>query len=377
MLSKAYQIDQTAQQIFKTFFPTNKWIIREEKPDFYIDYTIETAKESNPAGDRFYVQLKGTEVPKFRKTYLSFNLKTEHLVYYLDCVKQPVYLIEIDVKQKKGYYLFLQKWLATLNDSEWRKQETFTVKIPLNNDLSRLSFFQDDLCNSLLYMRDKWSTSPENAIMYQKQTLEALDPRLNLDFSYNKGEHIIISAKEHVQFNFSVSDKEEVRNGLRDHIEKGTHLRINTEDIIDVEGSCLLKTIIKDKPGFLEIGPNIQEANIRICSKTENKKRIIINTIKGIIRSGTKLAHFEGNFGNELFSLQIDIDRIMQIMTVNFKSDISYWSGMPVHRLPNFDEMLSFYSAINDKNELEFKCYVKSFIVFNQKNSSDLSPGLY
>ncbi len=100
-MAKTREIDTMAQNILRNSIPAS-WFIREQHPDFYIDYFIEIADRSEPSGIIFCVQLKGTKSPRYSNIYKKISLKTKHLAYYLDNVKQPVLVIAVDVKKKKG-----------------------------------------------------------------------------------------------------------------------------------------------------------------------------------------------------------------------------------------------------------------------------------
>lgn len=101
-MANTREIDQMAQKIFGIAIPPS-WLIREQHPDIHIDYVVELADDSGPLGNIFGVQLKGTISPKYSGKFIKFSLKTSPVIYYLDKVKYPVFLIVIDVRAKKGY----------------------------------------------------------------------------------------------------------------------------------------------------------------------------------------------------------------------------------------------------------------------------------
>ena len=94
-----FEIDRMAQNIFNDSLPPS-WLTRKQDPDIHIDYFVEISKESKPSGITFGVQLKGTNSPRYSKNQIKISIKTKHLSYYLDKVKQPIFLVVVDVKKR-------------------------------------------------------------------------------------------------------------------------------------------------------------------------------------------------------------------------------------------------------------------------------------
>jgi hypothetical protein len=125
------EIDRMAQNIFNDSFPPD-WLIRKQDPDIHVDYFVEIAEKESPSGEIFGVQLKGTSSPRYSKNLIKISVKTKHLSYYLDKVKQPIFLIVVDVKKRQGFWFFVQRWAKEeLNDQNWMTQSKIDIKIPL------------------------------------------------------------------------------------------------------------------------------------------------------------------------------------------------------------------------------------------------------
>ena len=118
---QAHQINELAKRIFKNALPPT-WVVNEQFDDYGIDYLVEIgANDGRLTGINLFVQLKGQETVSSTGPHgdISFSLSSKHAEYYLDQVRDmPVLLIVVDVTQKCGWMLFLQRTLR--NDQIWR-----------------------------------------------------------------------------------------------------------------------------------------------------------------------------------------------------------------------------------------------------------------
>ena len=178
------EIDKKAQDIFNDSLPPG-WLIRKQDPDVHVDYFVEIDERSKPSGVVFGVQLKGTNRPRYSKSQIKVSIKTKHLAYYLDKVKQPIFLIVIDTTKRRGFWLFTQKWAKNeLEARNWRSQTKVDIKIPLSNSLTDLDLLGAEIVGAEAFMRDLWPSSIPAAIDYAKESLEILDRRVQVDISY-------------------------------------------------------------------------------------------------------------------------------------------------------------------------------------------------
>ena len=98
-----------SKRIFNNSIPT-EWIIREIKPDYGIDLSIEIVENGNVTGNVLFVQLKGVEKLKIIGDHVSFRLKVNHLRYYMQR-DDPIILVVVDIKDIKCYWIYLQKYV--------------------------------------------------------------------------------------------------------------------------------------------------------------------------------------------------------------------------------------------------------------------------
>lgn len=104
MAQSSLEIDQRAQAVLKFILPAN-WILSEEKPDVrHIDFRLHIveAGASRPGGPQADLQVKGTTKPRRTKSGLAKPFETDHLAYWIDDCRLPVFLILVDVENEHG-----------------------------------------------------------------------------------------------------------------------------------------------------------------------------------------------------------------------------------------------------------------------------------
>src|SRR6266478_4540879 len=120
-----HQIDDRAQVICRDILPMT-WAMNEQKKDYGKDYIVEIGEDNGDlTGSSFFVQLKGQEKADIKadNSVVKFRLESKYASYYCDKIKDlPVFLVVVDVTQKKGWWLFLQPVLEA--DQSWRKQDS-------------------------------------------------------------------------------------------------------------------------------------------------------------------------------------------------------------------------------------------------------------
>lgn len=137
------QIGRSAGRIFQSVMPID-WAYRpqEDQEDYGVDAEIELIGENEKAtGFIFKAQIKGQERVNIinNEKFVSFNLSTERLSYYMSQLDFPIILVVVDVTTKIVYWCTLQD-NQELNDrlaiSLGERKKTITIHIPSDNTLS-------------------------------------------------------------------------------------------------------------------------------------------------------------------------------------------------------------------------------------------------
>jgi len=151
---KSHQIDTEAQRIFNSSCPTN-WVIRNQHPDYGIDYDIEVFQDEKPLGIWFKVQLKGKETIRETEDFIKIPFETNKIQYYLSSVPLPVFLFVVLTKKKEVYWLFIQKYVNEIlknENPEWIEQKYVTINIPKENVFSDYCEIETEAKKGMKYL---------------------------------------------------------------------------------------------------------------------------------------------------------------------------------------------------------------------------------
>lgn len=137
MRSETHITETEAKKIVNNQIPSDKWVLRSiDERDYGTDFMIEIFENSNPTGDCFFVQSKGT-VSSFDETVkLSFPVKT---IKYALLFNVPFFIFYTSIPSNETKYIWLQKYVEIhLNNKnqKWQQQESVTITFPEENDLS-------------------------------------------------------------------------------------------------------------------------------------------------------------------------------------------------------------------------------------------------
>jgi len=192
-------------QILKRKIPA-KWILRDYNPDYGIDKSLEIVEDGVVTGKEILIQLKGTEKLGIHGNDISFSIKANHLKYYLER-DIPVFLIVVDLKKEKCYWVFLQQFafdILNIKNPTWENQQTVTIKIPYENEVSNtIDAIVEIAYGGSAYILSrkinqipskhlaKWKTNTE-AIIQKSKVAEnflekSLELKLEVSYHYDKG----------------------------------------------------------------------------------------------------------------------------------------------------------------------------------------------
>ena len=133
---RQHVIEEESREFVKQILPA-EWIVQDGQKDYGIDFTVEivltSGKSDDVTGAVFLMQLKGTDhLRTIRAQYVTYLIKTSSLRYYLERPELVVFLV-YDAKEEVGYWIWIQDYIRERSKSDWPKQKTVTVRIPINN----------------------------------------------------------------------------------------------------------------------------------------------------------------------------------------------------------------------------------------------------
>lgn len=127
-----HQLEELSERFFQSSLPRN-WICDKPENDYGVDQRVELFQDNNAVGLELLVQLKssqsGTEYE-----YETIRLKTTTYNYLWDKL-QVVLLVKYVQSENKAYWLLL----SDVPDPN-QGQETFTIRIPKENDLESIDW---------------------------------------------------------------------------------------------------------------------------------------------------------------------------------------------------------------------------------------------
>jgi len=155
-------VDQQACRYLQSILPS-EWVQRTMNPDYGLDIDLELFGYENDVcvtlGEHVYLQVKGTEHASYGTVHPFGNLFYEEdeskefnwpvLKFSLDVSELllvermgaaiPVLLVVVDLQKKQAFYVCLNDYIRCVlpyQNPEFRKQDTVTVYIPIDNVLT-------------------------------------------------------------------------------------------------------------------------------------------------------------------------------------------------------------------------------------------------
>lgn len=356
-LSKQQIIDQKAQRIFSPALPPD-WIIRERHPDFGVDYLIEIFENKEPAGLEFAVQLKGTENPRIVRTTARFSAETPHLVYWMDKIRHPVFLVHIDVKTKQGWWLFIQKYIHDGKiRPDWRAKTKVSVEFPIDQRLDDVPTLRKAIEEAVHFMPNLWPGSIQPSIRAEKARLEGLDPRfvVGVKATENTTDFQFAAREEDVPFTFTFHvNPSEFESAVSEPMARGEPISLaNTR--VEVSGSKLLQEIIS-KSTHLHIQKRVR-CHVKLRATNGD---VLVEPINGEIVGGTREWRFNGALSPPVLRVQSEFPRkngSQMEIPYDITFDVSKFDGKPVLSLPYFDQLYSLFSALGKQSEVRLELW--------------------
>jgi hypothetical protein len=348
---KTHQTAEKAEGIFKRTLPES-WIPRGQSPDYGIDYVVEIVEGESLTGLKFAVQLKGKKNLRKAGSNVCFSMETEHLAYYVDKERQPIFLVLIDVSNEIGYWIFLQKYmLYDLNVDDWRLKKTVTIRIPEKNLLSDIDSLHKAIQKAEEFMGGLWPSAIETAVQAEVARKQSLDPRFAVSLTLgNEGKNYILNAKESVKFNLSIkTDKTQGKEIFHNLIDRGIPVQLSAGQIY-ISGSSLIADIMKEGGTlhFCRSGPGTVSLTAIDDKQQEIGKTV---TISGMFEGGMKEIRFSGCLPQSPLSVESTFNPSHGGKAISngiqYGFDGVKWHNQHILYLPYFDQVLFLVKHLN------------------------------
>lgn len=380
-MTNTRRIDSRAQKVFKNLLP-DEWLPRERSPDIHVDYAVEIA-DQDPTGEIFLVQLKGTEKPRYKGNTVKLSLKTKHLAYYLKKLKQPVFVVLVDTKAERAFWIFTQEWLREHHDIDLDSENRLDIEIPLDNDLSNTSRLIAAVQAAETFMRELWPSSVHASVRYTKELYERIDGRFTADVAFANGKTTCsFLAKEPVDISLGFDLSAETKGKMIDVVDRGRPARFTADEIIAMAGSPLFEHFQKTgKLSEIVIRPDTRvDAQLSLSVHEISGKEITaFHGIHGVICRGRAEAHYEGAIPKTPLSIRIIFPLLAphyHQCSVNIRFESSGWDALPILNLPYFDKLHQLYRALNEGRQLKLSFEIAGEHVFSISSSHDTGKGI-
>jgi hypothetical protein len=346
-VGSGYEIDQRAIKVFRNWLP-DSWLPREQLPDFFVDFLVETVEAGEPTGLHFGAQVKG----KAKAKNLSYAFKAKHLRYYVNRCQHPIFLFLIDVAAGEGWWLFAQKLIREgLSKDSLGRQKQITLKFRAEDNFSDFQRFRGALVDAERYVRDLHPGSVAAALQKRKQELEAKDPRVFVSIAAQADQqHITLHPKESFTFTTKISSRNPaLRDAWRNFVERGSELKLKSGEF-EIVGAPLLEDLTKSRTGELTVQcASPLPASVQIVFGDMPQPTVI--QIEGQLKGGTKFAVFDGKLAETPLAMNVELafePHRESAQKSSLEFSLRNWAGQPLLFLSHFEQVDSLVHALGE-----------------------------
>lgn len=137
--SEAQRIGDLGQALVEsTIGNAGNWIRRHVGADFGVDLEAELTHDGNVTGAVVKIQVKTASSIGIRGEEVCVSIQTS-LLNYAEAMRIPLLLVVVDLATRQCWYVWLQKVVFELRESNTfpSSQSTFTIRIPTADTLTR------------------------------------------------------------------------------------------------------------------------------------------------------------------------------------------------------------------------------------------------
>ena len=365
-VGEPYATSELAYTVLRQLLPA-KWIVRNQAPDFHIDFLIEPTEAGELTGINVALQLKGWVPKKKGADKPAYSLKTKHLIYYLEKCELPVFLVLIDVTNRRGYWVFMQQFGQALNRGQLRKQKRLLVRFSPENTLADTPRLTEAILDSVKFMHDLRPSSVDAALSQRKKELEAKDKRVEVQVDLVGGrQHIILSAKEQFPFTlkFNTTDPKTIR-AIRDFYEKDADLSIKRDEV-EFKGCPLFDELgtKKDEKLLIQHGKDVEGHALFSWEGAGPESQV---HVPGTFRTALKYLTFSGVLPSSPFKVATSIPWTLASAPEPFSMSLEFhpkaWQHQRLVALPHFASIYAFFSAALSGKDIVLGLYVQGNLV--------------
>jgi hypothetical protein len=343
-----HEIDQRAEAILMFNVPP-AWIPNPMRKDYGKDILFELIDEKTRflKGTSFYVQLKGKKKAaiKDKGRYVTCSLEVPNIKDWCDKSPLPVFVVVVDITKERGWWLFIQEYMDNVSDG-WRKQETFSVSIPIENSISNREKFEQAIEAAYKYVRIRGATASER-LKFDAERLEELDPRFNVKTTATQDStsyHLQQKPGEQVNVHFQIKSK----NALQDHyaiVGQGKTVEFERDEL-EISGSPLVEHLLKSGNKIRLSGERTIDC-VATCSLLDASGAVVseLTDIHGKLSGGTAEGSFSGSIPRSPLGIKLGPMGNVQITDFGLDMNFENWDRQDVRTLSYFDKIAKFLAG--------------------------------
>jgi len=318
-------------------------------------------------GLNFFVQLKGTESLEIQGngTFVSHMLERKHTHYYVDQVRQPVFLVVVDVNNKAGYWVFVQEYLLDgLNGKKWRGKKSVAIRLPTKNRLEDTAKFRQGILSSQGYLAALHPAPVRDSIRKQQLRLESLDPRIEVRGQATASQECyLLVPREPIEFTMEFKGKkDEVDARMRRLFGHGLSVEFGPGEV-ELRGSPLLEETSRQGTLVLARHPLGGELTIRAVDAKEQE----IARLEGLpapAEGGSEQVRIRGGWGTAPLGFELTWNQGQVSGPVAIVFDLPRWHDQPLRLLPYFQRIRELVCGIASCHALRLEWYYQGYRCF-------------
>ena len=368
---ESHVTDEQARLHFLTHTPA-EWVRNPLAEDYGKDYHVELTEGGGRVGRAFYVQLKGTRHCRYADggATVCFPLERRHLAHYAAQTALPVFLVIVDVVAGRGFWLFLQEYLA--GHAGWDAGASHTLRIPAANRLEDAVGFTAAVMWAMDWMAESQQQPLGDRARAFIRALEAKDPRYRVKATFSEEvARLELVPTEPVDLCFRVRPKGRRLQGrmAADFFERGLPVEFGAGELV-VEGSALIHDLAAPGGTFrLEARAECQLTLTVLDERGE--ATVEWPGIPGALTGGTKEWRFQSSLARCPLAVAVGPLGAGVRGAIDLSVSPREWLGQPLLTASYFDRLVALVPKLAGRVAVRARCEVEGNAVFDHRATLD------
>src|ERR1051326_4187822 len=104
--TEEHEINRTGKRLLREALEPLSWVVNDVQEDYGIDCNVQVFEGKSPTGAWFHVQLKSSASANYAadRSFVSQELSIDHAKHYALDMREPLFLIHVDVISRQIYW---------------------------------------------------------------------------------------------------------------------------------------------------------------------------------------------------------------------------------------------------------------------------------